>query len=205
MIELKDDELVFRFPTVHADAACRIGFQRTLRIPDDNRAYRLPPGLGRFPLRHVDDHLDRIPKAWGRHGGVFLPMYQAEAMWLHFDAAYPMAVKVAAGKIDALTGEGWTNELSARRQNYLVVPDQPWLDGFNVGRGLIRQFVAMPLLDRDIRRRNSLPARGNTEGFRSSCTRCGRCDTSKSSRSDATVGMLHRKRHATLSVWRRAV
>ena len=145
MIELKDDELVFRFPTVHADAACRIGFQRTLRIPDDNRDYPLPPGLGRFPLRHVDDHLDRIPKAWGRHGGVFLPMYQAEAMWLHFHAAYPMAVKVAAGKIDALTGEGWTNELSARRQNYLVVPGQPWLDGFSVGRGLIRQFVAMPL------------------------------------------------------------
>ena len=145
MIELKDDELVFRFPTVHVDAACRIGFQRTLRIPDDNRDYPLPPGLGRFPLRHVDDHLDRIPKAWGRHGGVFLPMYQAEAMWLHFHTAYPMAVKVAAGKIDALTGEGWTNELSARRQNYLVVPDQPWLDGFSVGRGLIRQFVAMPL------------------------------------------------------------
>ena len=139
MIELKDDELVFRFPTVHANATCRIGFQRTLRIPNDNRGYPLPPGLGRFPLRHVDDHLDRIPEAWGRHGGVFLPMYQAEAMWLHFRTAYPMAVKVAAGKIDALTGEGWTNELSARRQNYLVVPGQPWLDGFSVGRGLIPQ------------------------------------------------------------------
>ena len=27
----------------------------------------------------------------------------------------------------------------------LVVPDQPWLDGFSIGQGLIRQFVAMPL------------------------------------------------------------
>ncbi len=145
MIELRDDELVFRFPEVHAEAVCRIGFQRTLRIPDDNRDYPLPPGLGRFPLLHVDDHLDRVPKAWGRHGGVFLPMYQAEAMWLHFDTAYPMVVKVAAGQVDALTGEDWTNELSPRRQNYLVVPDQPWLDGFSIGKGLIRQFVAMPL------------------------------------------------------------
>ena len=145
MIELRDNELVWRFPEVHAAAVCRIEFQRTLRIPDDNRDHLLPPGLGRFPLRHVDDHLDSVPASWGRHGGVFLPMYQAEAMWLRFHTAYPMAVKVAAGKIDALTGENWTNKLSRRRQNYLVVPDQPWLDGFSVGKGLIRQFVAMPL------------------------------------------------------------
>ncbi len=147
MIELRHDELVLRFPEVHADAVCRIGFQRTLRIPDDNRDHPLPPGLGRFPLRHVDDHLDRVPEAWRRRGGVFLPMYQAEAMWLQFHAEYPTAIKVAAGKIDALTGEGWTSELSERPQNYLTVPDQPWLDGFCVGKGLIRQFVAMPLGD----------------------------------------------------------
>lgn len=29
--------------------------------------------------------------------------------------------------------------------HYLVAPDQPWLDGFCVQKGLIRQFVAMPL------------------------------------------------------------
>ena len=89
MTELQNDQLVFRFPNVHADAVCRIGFHRTLRIPDDNRNYPLPPGLGRFPLRHVDDHLDQIPEAWDRHGGVFLPMYQAEAMWLQI-VVYPM-------------------------------------------------------------------------------------------------------------------
>ena len=147
MTELQNDQLVFRFPDVHADAVCRIGFQRTLRIPDDNRDYPLPPGLGRFPLRHVDDHLDQVPEAWGRHGGVFLPMYQAEAIWLQFHAEYPTAVKVATGKIDALTGDGWTNEISEQPQNYLTVPEQPWLDGFCVGKGLIRQFVVMPLED----------------------------------------------------------
>ena len=72
-------------------------------------------------------------------------MYQAEAMWLNFTGSYPMAVKVAAGKANALTGDPWTNELSGEPQDYLVVPDQPWLDGFCVERGLIRQFVAMPL------------------------------------------------------------
>lgn len=145
MIELRDDELIVRFPEVHDDAVCRIGFHRTLRIPDDNRDHPLPPGLGLFPLRHVDDHLDRVPDAWARHGGVFLPMYQAEAMWLDFDTEYPMAIKVAAGKIDALTGESWTNALSESPQNYLALPEQPWLDGFCVGKGTVRQFVAMPL------------------------------------------------------------
>jgi hypothetical protein len=145
MIELHDDTLEFRFPEVHETARCRIDFQRTLRIPDDNRSYPLPPGLGRFPLAHVDDFADRLPPSWRTHGGVFLPMYQAEAMWLHFGGRYPCAIKIAAGKINAVTGKAWSNGLTARPQDYVVVPEQPWLDGFCVTKGLIRQFVAMPL------------------------------------------------------------
>ena len=56
-----------------------------------------------------------------------------------------MAIKVAAGKVDALTGEPFRNGLTERPQDYLVIPGQPWLDGFCVQEGLIRQFVAMPL------------------------------------------------------------
>ena len=145
MIELREDSLVFRFPEVHEDAVLEVDFQRTLRIPDDNREYPLPPGLGSFPLLHVDDHAERLPQAWRRHGGVFLPMHQAEAMWISFEADYPMAVKVAAGKVNAVTGEPWRDELTEEPQDYLVVPEQPWLDGFCVTKGLIRQFVAMPL------------------------------------------------------------
>jgi hypothetical protein len=145
MIELDDYQLVFRFPEVHEDAVCRIAFQRTLRIPDDNRAYALPPGLGCFPLHHIDDHADRVPEVWNEHGGVFLPMGQAEAMWLNFETNYPMVVKVAAGKMNAVTGDSWDDALHEEPQDYLVLPDQPWLDGFCVQKGLIRQFVAMPL------------------------------------------------------------
>ena len=145
MIELKNDTLEFRFPEVHPKARCRIDFQRTLRIPDDNRDYPLPPGLGRFPLQHVDDFKDKVPADWIRHGGVFLPMYQAEALWINFSGDYPCAVKIAAGKINAVTGEAWANPLVGEPQDYVVVPEQPWLDGFAVSRGMIRQFVAMPL------------------------------------------------------------
>jgi hypothetical protein len=73
-------------------------------------------------------------------------MYQAEAMWINFNSdKYPFAVKIAAGKINAETGLLWTNELSKEPQDYVVLPDQPWLDGFCVQNGLIRQFVALPL------------------------------------------------------------
>ena len=93
----------------------------------------------------MDDYPDNLPETWSQHGGVFTPMYQAEALWINFRADYPMAVKIAAGKINAVTGEAWSKGLSEAPQDYMVVPGQPWLDGFCVEKGLIRQFVAMPL------------------------------------------------------------
>ncbi|MBO9539721.1 hypothetical protein J7643_03915 [bacterium] len=124
-----------------------VDFQRTLRIPDDGIVYPLPPGLSRFPVRRVDDYLDRVPPAWREHGGVFIPMYQREALWLCFGGSYwkPHAVKIAIGKINVVTGRGWAQPLEESPQDYLVCPDQPWLDGINAGEGMIRQFVAMPL------------------------------------------------------------
>ncbi|MBC8551731.1 MAG: hypothetical protein H8D23_18955 [Candidatus Brocadiales bacterium] len=147
MIELKHNELVFRLPEVHKDAICKIDFQRTLRIPDDNREYSLPPGLGRFQMEHTDDHSSKLSSMWAERGGVLLPMFQSEALWINFSGGYPFAVKIATGKVNAVTGEMWSNALVKEPQDYLVVPDQPWLDGYCVQKGLIRQFVAMPLGD----------------------------------------------------------
>jgi len=150
MITIERDGLDFRFPSVHRDAGCRIEFQRTLRIPDDGRTYFLPPGLGRFPLRHLDDFADRLPEDSSRRGGVMMPMHQAEALWISFldwlgASAYPCAIKIATGKVCAVAGEPWEEGLTRDPQNYLVVPGQPWLDGYRVEKGAVRQFVAMPL------------------------------------------------------------
>jgi hypothetical protein len=80
-------------------------------------------------------------------------MWQSEALWLGFHSlhlldrqtGYPFAIKVATGKINAITGENWHAGLSRSPQDYLVAPTQPWLDGYCVQKGVIRQFVAMPL------------------------------------------------------------
>ncbi len=152
MIELNQDSLRFRFPEVHERAEVRIDFQRTLRIPDDGKEYPLPAGLGRFPVRHVDDFAQRVPARWLEHGGVMLPMYQSEALWINFtgsqfSGSYPFAIKIAAGKINAVTGKRWSDGLNRGPQDYVVAPEQPWLDGYCVKKGIIRQFVAMPLGD----------------------------------------------------------
>lgn len=153
MLELNRDTLKFSFPSVHKEANLIISFQRTLRIPDDDRTYPLPPGFGNFPLRHIDDYEDNLPDRWINRGGVMMPIYQREALWIYFSpqhefnraSAYPFAVKVYTGKINAVTGREFQNGLHSKKQDYLVVPGQPWLDGYCIEEGTIRQFVAMPL------------------------------------------------------------
>ncbi len=56
-----------------------------------------------------------------------------------------MALKVVAGGVCAISGERWSTSLHSKPQDYVVLPEQPWLDGFRVSEGVIRQFVAVPL------------------------------------------------------------
>lgn len=146
MAELRSDELFFSFPAIHPRASCSISFQRTLRLPDEG-TYPMPPSLGNFPLRRVPER----GSAFSERGGVMLPMYQSEALWVAFNSTfdhernvgYPFAIKIAAGKRSAVTGNAWTPHLQPR--DYVWIPKQRWIDGFVVGEGIVRQFVAMPL------------------------------------------------------------
>ncbi|MCC3650278.1 hypothetical protein LIX60_01945 [Streptomyces sp. S07_1.15] len=123
----------------------RVRFIRTLRLPETG-THPLPPGLGEFPVRRVEDHAGTAPQAMRERGGVLLPVYLREAMWLSFaGSAEPAALQVGVGKVCAVSGEPWTGRLRRTPQNYVVLPRQPWLDGINSGKGTVRQFVAVPL------------------------------------------------------------
>jgi len=134
--------------TVEHDAlvlgTVRVTFQRTLRIPERG-LHDLPPGLGAFPIRRVEDYPDTVPAEWRERGGVMIPIYQREAMWMSFDTDEPSALQVGIGKVCAISGDPWNETLTQTPQNYAALPDQPWLDGINAGEGFIRQFVAVPL------------------------------------------------------------
>ncbi|MBI4144322.1 hypothetical protein HY486_03680 [Candidatus Woesearchaeota archaeon] len=119
-----------------------IGFQRTVRVPE-GRINSLPAGLGRFPLYKVDDFKSGVPKEM--ESGYFMPMYKHEAMWMSFgrEQKVPRALLIGAGMINAVSGEKLGEKLV--KQNYIVVPPQPWLDGFKAEDGRIYQFVAAEL------------------------------------------------------------
>ncbi|WP_105969914.1 hypothetical protein [Streptomyces geranii] len=131
--------------TLRLPGGVSVRFVRTLRLPETG-THPLPPGLGEFPVRRVADYADTVPEAWRARGGVLLPVYLREAMWLSFaGTSQPAALQVGVGKVCAVSGKPWSDRLSRKPQNYVVLPRQPWLDGINSGKGTVRQFVAVPL------------------------------------------------------------
>ncbi|WDF35638.1 hypothetical protein PBV52_01860 [Streptomyces sp. T12] len=131
--------------TLRLPGGVAVRFIRTLRLPESG-THPLPPGLGEFPVRRVADYADSVPEAWRSRGGVMLPVYLREAMWLSFGGTTePAALQVGVGKVCAVSGKPWRDRLSRKPQNYVVLPRQPWLDGINSGKGTVRQFVAVPL------------------------------------------------------------
>jgi hypothetical protein len=143
---IEADRLVARFPRVHADAESDIVFQRTLRVPDDGKTYPLPTGLGLFSLRHLEDFEQNLSRRWRDRGGIVMPMWRGEAMWIAFDVRYPCAIKIGTGKVNVLNGRRWTERLSPSRQDYIVAPPQPALEGFRTRQDdVVRQFVAVRL------------------------------------------------------------
>lgn len=76
-------------------------------------------------------------------------------MWLKFSSQKPFALKIYTGGVNAISGvpiNESNEDMLARlkrtngkvKQDYVVLPDQPWLDGIASDDGRIRQFVAMP-------------------------------------------------------------
>src|SRR6476469_9321038 len=130
-VKIVSDQLVMGPVTVE--------FQRTLRIPETG-LHPLPPGLGRFPLRRVLDYPDTAPGEWLARGGVMLPIYQREALWLSFHASEPTALQVGVGKVCAVSGLPWIEHLVGDPQNYVELPNQPWLDGIHARGGFSGQL-----------------------------------------------------------------
>jgi hypothetical protein len=134
-------------------------------MPDDNKLHQLPQSLGTFPLYNVDAFRSRLPDHIAERSGIFFPMWQRgnhesslsspaesncefvciEAMWFGFENMSQNSkyvIRINMGNINAISGLP-IQEL-AGKQDYVVVPGQPWLDGVALEPGVARQFVAMP-------------------------------------------------------------
>ena len=151
MIELKNNRMHFSFPEVHPDAKLAVEFQRTLRIPDDGNEHFLPPGLGNFPLRHVDDFAEDAPEDWMTRGGVMLPMYQSEALWINFRPTRSVPRQGGGGQDQRGDRQGLERRTASRSAG---LPRRP---GPTVARRLLREARARP------------PIRGDAPGLRLQC------------------------------------
>ncbi|MFH1917257.1 MAG: hypothetical protein ABIJ21_08410 [Nanoarchaeota archaeon] len=129
----------------------QLSFYRTCRVPE-GKLNSLPAGLGNFPIFSVKDFRSGTPSEW-HDEGFFFPMYTQEAMWVGFNRGYhkePSALVIGAGNINAITGKQFDDKGALEvklqdPQNYLVIPPQPWLDGWKAEDGKIYQFVAAEL------------------------------------------------------------
>lgn len=131
-----------------------ISFIRTIRVPDNEESSQLPPDLGSFQLYKVQDYADRLPTSMVIKGGAFFPMHQREAMWINFEAEAPFMIKIYCGGVNVVSGEHMDEDIETKQrrsklhgqgkpiQDYIVVPEQKWLDGVAVKPSVVRQFVA---------------------------------------------------------------
>ena len=144
MFILENNVLGIDFSSHFSHARASIEFMRTLRLPDNGDEHYLPAGLRSLDLRHIEDS-PKTPQHIRSRGGIMMPMYQSEAMWINFEGDYPIALKIGSGKINAINGKPWSVDLIRTDQDYIVIPNQPWLDGFAIDENVVRQFVAVKL------------------------------------------------------------
>ncbi len=121
--------------------------RRTLRVPEDGKSYPLPAYFGSYPLLNVETFSNRLRLHMRKKGGLFIPMFQREALSLDFGYASEecFAIRIYAGSINAISGKEARSQVNEGEQDYIVVPKQRRLDGFLAGKGVVKQFVAMPL------------------------------------------------------------
>lgn len=123
-----------------------VSFIRTFRIPDDGNAYPLPKGYGTFPIFKVADYWKTVPSHWMvQGGGIFIPMFLSEALWIKFSSTpwHPNAVKIGVGGVNVINGRNWDSRIKTDENDYIVCPPQEWLDGIYIGDNQVRQFVSV--------------------------------------------------------------
>ncbi|KIM48720.1 hypothetical protein M413DRAFT_59883, partial [Hebeloma cylindrosporum] len=96
---------------------------------------------------NMADVVDHLPKEIASKGGVCIPMYQREAMWISFERIQDCAIKISVGGVNALTGLS-RNASEPGTQDYLALSRSNFgqlCDRILTSPGVIRQLVAVPL------------------------------------------------------------
>jgi hypothetical protein len=116
-----------------------VKFQHPPRPPGDAKIYVFSTGLEELPLRPATDFPDAPPAPWLKQTDFLMPMDASDPFLIRFTSNYPFAVKLAAGNLDAVTGESSLSGLQKEPRNYLVV------SGESTTRGVKERSFVLPL------------------------------------------------------------
>lgn len=72
-----------------------VSLRRTIRVPDNDKAYALPPDLGAFPIYSVDRYKGNLPESMVTKGGAFVPIHRESSGF-----AWPLLVLVTFFRIN---------------------------------------------------------------------------------------------------------
>lgn len=114
--------------------------KKTSKIDVNENSHYLPPDLGNISEFKVADY--NCPKEWSKDG-VFVPVTENQPLWFDFRGNEECAVLCSVQRINPVTGEASDLEKGLTKnpkQNYLVLPEQRWLDGYSKD-GIVYQFV----------------------------------------------------------------
>ncbi|KAK2770577.1 hypothetical protein FQN53_005434 [Emmonsiellopsis sp. PD_33] len=112
----------------------QVSFHRTIRVPAIDTPFHLPPYLGRFPLYSVRQFDQRLPEhITKRPCGYYVSPLTGNS---------PSESALVA----SMLYRGWLQitgpQHPVEKQDYIVTPDQLWIDGFATAPNTARQFVA---------------------------------------------------------------
>jgi hypothetical protein len=74
-------------------------------------------------------------------------------MWLRFKSTKKFAIRIYVGGVNGITGEPMIPNMATllkrqngveKKQDYIIAPEQLWVDGIATGPGIVKQFVAVP-------------------------------------------------------------
>lgn len=74
-------------------------------------------------------------------------------MWLRFKSTKKFAIRIYVGGVNGITGEPMIPNMATllkrqngveKKQDYIIAPEQLWVDGIATGPGTVKQFVAVP-------------------------------------------------------------
>lgn len=117
-----------------------ISLRKTKVVDIDKDAHKLPPDWGPFKEFKVADYY--CPKEWS-NDGIFVAVKEGEPLWIDFQLNNACAVIPSVQRLNPITGESADLENGLKKdpkQNYLVLPEQKWLDGY-AKDGKVYQFM----------------------------------------------------------------